>query len=198
MSLTIERLGEQGLNTEEYEQNQRFQAYLGRVATLAQLEQAGTDNNLTELAEVITTHAPIVIVSMEFYGGKETGIQGSGGLGILAADIRRVSEQLGIPLVVITPFYSVERHQQLNTPGKFVNKEIPPPENYLFDRLGGATVNTQSGRSITLDTYTKKLGSTQIITVTNQGFGELYPGSNSSDYRLYQEVRLRFCGLSSA
>ncbi len=183
---------------EETDKYQEFRAYLGRITTLAQRgEQSVPEINLSGLAEIITPQSPIVIFSMEYYGGNDIGIKGSGGLGILVADIRRVSEQLSIPLTVITPFYSIERHQQLELPSKFAIKDIPPPNNFLFEQLGKTTINSQSGQPIVIDAYAKKFGSTQILTVTNRSFGELYPGNSSGDYRLYQEVVLGFAGFDA-
>ncbi|NCU37943.1 hypothetical protein EOL96_02695 [Candidatus Saccharibacteria bacterium] len=42
-------------------------------------------------------------------------IKGGGGLGILAADTRRVCQDLGIRQVVLTPFYTKESHQILDS-----------------------------------------------------------------------------------
>ena len=174
-----------------------FRDFLGRGAVaLSQIESTEGPSDLHELAEVITEKNPLVYVSMEFYDG-ESGTQGSGGLGVLAADTRRLAEQLGVPLVVLTPFYTDERHQNLDAPTQFEVRRTGRPEEYMFRLLGITAISTQADPIIPLDTFSRQRGSTQIVAITEPRFGELYPGNNSSDHRLYQETALGFAGYQA-
>lgn len=133
---------------------------------------------------------------MELYDKDENNIKGGGGLGVLAADTRRTAQQLGIPLVVITPFYTQEVHQKLDN---FWQHEetiriSPGPE---YRKYCNTSVSTSIHPVVPLDVYDRALGSTRIVAITEENFGELYPGSNSSDHRLYQEVALGFGGYKA-
>ena len=88
--------------------------------------QPKTDNDLIEdvaefysaidrgsLTHKISAERPYVYTTMEIYDASN-GIRGAGGLGVLAADTRRVAESLDIPFVMLTPFYREERHQEMN------------------------------------------------------------------------------------
>jgi starch phosphorylase len=133
---------------------------------------------------------------MELYDKDENDIKGGGGLGILAADTRRVAEELGIPLVVVTPFYTKESHQELMHFFQVEQHQQTYPER-LYRQLGRVGVSTAIHDEVAIDIYERKLGSTRIVTVTEPNFGELYPGSNSGDHRLYQEMALGFAGYQA-
>ena len=62
------------------------------------------------LTKKLSPERPYVYFTMEVYD-KSNGIKGGGGLGVLAADTRRVAEKLEIPFVCVTPFY---RHEITN------------------------------------------------------------------------------------
>lgn len=64
----------------------------------------------------LSAERPYTYFTMELYD-QENGIRGGGGLGVLAADTRRVAEQLGVPFVLVTPFYPLEMHQIERNPG---------------------------------------------------------------------------------
>ena len=59
--------------------------------------------NRENLTKKLSLDRPYVYFTMEVYD-KSNGIKGGGGLGVLAADTRRVAEKLEIPFVCITPF----------------------------------------------------------------------------------------------
>lgn len=166
----------------------RYESFLSRINT----DSDGVDN-LSDLAEIITPEHPLVYWSMEIYDDEENDIKGGGGLGVLAADTRRQAEHLGIPLVVMTPFYTEASHQEVIDFWQHERHEKTDP-NRLYAHLGRVSVSTVTDPSVPLDVYGRDLGSTRILTVTEPGFGELYPGSNSGDHRLYQEVALGFGG----
>ena len=64
------------------------------------------------LTKKLSPERPYVYFTMEVYD-KSNGIKGGGGLGVLAADTRRVAEKLEIPCVCVTPFYRRELHQSI-------------------------------------------------------------------------------------
>lgn len=64
------------------------------------------------LTKKLSPERPYVYFTMEVYD-KSNGIKGGGGLGVLAADTRRVAEKLEIPFVCVTPFYRHEIHQSI-------------------------------------------------------------------------------------
>ena len=60
--------------------------------------------NRKNLTKKLSDDRPYVYFTMEVYD-KGNGIKGGGGLGVLAADTRRVAETLEIPFICVTPFY---------------------------------------------------------------------------------------------
>jgi starch phosphorylase len=133
---------------------------------------------------------------MEIYD-KENGIKGGGGLGVLAADTRRVAQQLDIPFVVVTPFYRSELHQTINGLAQSEYSIPVSPRKYGFEYIDTVTITTDHGFGTELDIFRKQLGSTQFITIGESNFGELYQGLGSGDHRLYQEVALGFGGYKA-
>ena len=154
------------------------------------------EHSLATFAEQITQEHPLVYWSMEIYDKDENDIKGGGGLGVLAADTRRACEQLGIPQVVLTPFYTKESHQELDNFWQRERVESVDP-NRFYRQLGQVSISTAHDPVVQLDIFQRELGSTRIITVTEPNFGELYPGGNSDDHRLYQEVALGFGGYKA-
>ena len=69
--------------------------------------------NRSSLTHQLSDARPYVYWTMEIYD-KSNGIKGGGGLGVLAADTRRVAQQLEVPFVVVTPFYRSESHQRID------------------------------------------------------------------------------------
>lgn len=169
-------------------QAERFQQFLEHISD--------DTADLQGLAERITPQSPLIYWSMEFYDKEDNDIKGGGGLGVLAADIRRVAEELQIPLVVITPFYREESHQQLADFEQQEYLERPDPDR-LFHWLGQTAISTLRHPVALLNVHERQLGSTRIMTVTENGFGELYAGANNDDHRLYQEVALGFGGYQA-
>ena len=165
----------------------QYEAFLKRLS-----DQDG-DPTLAELADIITPEKPLVYWSMEIYDDEENDIKGGGGLGVLAADTRRQAERLGIPMVVMTPFYTKASHQEVIDFWQHERVDDTDPQR-LYKSLGIVSISTVTDHVVPLDVYGRDLGSTRILTVTEPQFGELYPGSNSGDHRLYQEVALGFGG----
>ena len=79
--------------------------------------------NRERLTKALSDERPYTYWTIELYDQKN-GIRGGGGLGILAADTRRVAEQMNIPFTLITPFYPYEPHQVLKK-GLVVDEHIP-------------------------------------------------------------------------
>ena len=147
------------------------------------------------LTKSLSPERPYTYWTIELYDQKN-GIRGGGGLGILAADTRRVAEKMHVPFALITPFYPYEVHQRMYDG---VNGEEHVPVDY--HKYGFKFVDTVNIRCCDnickLDVLEKKFGSTRIIAITEPNFGELYSGMSGSDHRLYQEVSLGFGGYAA-
>ncbi len=149
-----------------------------------------------KISRKLSAERPYVYTTLEVYD-LENGIRGAGGLGILAADTRRVAQDLEVPFVMITPFYQTERHQKVEN---FVPEDyyVPrKPEDFGFAKIGQIAVHVRDAPDANLDIYEKKLGSTRFLSMTEPNFGALYDGSASDDHRLYQMVSLGFGGYAA-
>ena len=151
--------------------------------------------NRRHLTKAISKERPYTYWTIEIYDQKN-GIRGGGGLGVLAADTRRVAERMNVPFTLITPFYPYEPHQVLED-GKVRDEHIPV--NYLD--FGFRFVDTVyikcCGNLCRLDVIEKKFENTRIVAITEPNFGELYQGMSGGDHRLYQEVSLGFGGYAA-
>ena len=158
--------------------------------------------NREHLQKALSSERPYTYWTIELYD-KKNGIRGGGGLGVLAADTRRVAEQMNVPLTLVTPFYPSEQHQRCridnNNGFSFQNNTESIPvdyKDYGFTFLD--TVNIKANRGLVkLDVIEKVLGSTRLLCITEPGFGELYSGDSGGDHRLYQEVALGFGGYQA-
>lgn len=138
---------------------------------------------------------PYTYWTLEYYD-VENGIRGGGGLGVLAADTRRVAEQMDLPFVTVTPFYPRESHQVL-VDGRFINeKREVNYRDFGFKKVGEVKIRCNN-MDCPLTVIQKELGSTRIVSVTEPNFGELYQDMSGSDHRLYQEVALGFGGYQA-
>ena len=133
---------------------------------------------------------------MEVYD-KSNGIKGGGGLGVLAADTRRVAEKLEIPFVCVTPFYRRELHQSIHNLDQREEFISVNPEDFGFEYLDDVEIYTENMPPARLNIFQKILGSTRFLTMGESNFGELYAGDGSGDHRLYQEVSLGFGGYKA-
>lgn len=152
--------------------------------------------NRENLTKKLSLDRPYVYFTMEVYD-KSNGIKGGGGLGVLAADTRRVAEKLEIPFVCITPFYRQELHQSiynLDQREEFISVN---PEDFGFEYLDDAEIYTKNMPPARLNIFQKILGTTRFLTMSESNFGELYAGDGSGDHRLYQEVSLGFGGYKA-
>ena len=148
------------------------------------------------LMHKLSVDHPYVYTTMEIYDVKN-GIRGAGGLGVLAADTRRCAEELDLPFVVLTPFYRREGHQYMVDFQPYFQYIDKSPEKESFTRVGETTIQVKDQLPATLDVYTKVLGTTRFVCVTEPNFGMLYQGEPSSDHRLYQMVSLGFGGYAA-
>lgn len=147
------------------------------------------------LMKGISSERPYTYWTIELYDQKN-GFRGGGGLGILAADTRRVAEKMGIPFTLITPFYPSEV-KQLVRDGKIMDEHVPV--NYLdfgFRFIDKIYIKC-CGNLCGLEVIEKKFNNTRIVSITEPDFGELYSGLSGSDHRLYQEVALGFGGYAA-
>ncbi len=149
-----------------------------------------------QLTHKISTQRPYIYTTMEIYD-IENGIRGAGGLGILAADTRRVAEDLEIPFVVLTPFYRDERHQTMENfvpHDTYISRD---PNDFGYDKIGGTSIHIQNQPDALLEIYEKICGSTRFLTMGEAEFGPLYPGEAYEDHRLYQMISLGFGGYAA-
>ncbi|MBO4813278.1 alpha-glucan family phosphorylase [Candidatus Saccharibacteria bacterium] len=147
------------------------------------------------LTKAISPERPYTYWTIELYD-QQNGIRGGGGLGVLAADTRRVAEKMGVPFALITPFYPSETKQSLQD-GEIIENHIPVDyKKFGYKFIDKVNIKC-SGAICSLDVIEKRLGSTRIISVTEPNFGELYSGLSGSDHRLYQEVSLGFGGYAA-
>jgi alpha-glucan phosphorylase len=163
------------------------------------IEDASEFYNLIErssLTHQLSETRPYVYWTIEIYD-KANGIKGGGGLGVLAADTRRVAEKLEVPFVVVTPFYRSESHQKIDDLSQNEYSEKVSPQDYGFEYIDEVTVNSAGFPDSSLSIFRKTLGSTQFITISEPNFGQLYEGDGSGDHRLYQEVALGFGGYKA-
>ena len=144
------------------------------------------------LTKAISDERPYTYWTIELYDQKN-GIRGGGGLGILAADTRRVAEKLGIPFVLITPFYPYETRQVIKD-GQVFDEYLPVDYHDFGFRKVDTVVIKCCGDVCKLDVIEKKFNHTRILAITEPNFRELYADASGSDHRLYQEVSLGFGG----
>ncbi|MBQ6510875.1 glycogen/starch/alpha-glucan phosphorylase [Candidatus Saccharibacteria bacterium] len=163
-----------------------------RLENIEDVEEFYAAINRTNLTKSLSPERPYTYWTIELYD-QQNGIRGGGGLGILAADTRRVAEKMNVPLTLITPFYPSESHQ---TYEHGVNGSTHKKVSYAdFGFNFVDTVNIRCcGQLCTLDVVEKTMGSTRILCITEPNFGELYSGESGGDHRLYQEISLGFGG----
>ena len=150
----------------------------------------------THLVKKISPEQPYVYFTMEVYDQKN-GIKGGGGLGVLAADTRRVAEELDIPFALVTPFYRSELHQTLNNLSQIEITQEVSPTDFGYEYIDDVRIKIKNQPDAILNIYQKVLGSTRFLTMSEPNFGELYGGDGSGDHRLYQEVSLGFGGYAA-
>lgn len=149
----------------------------------------------THLTRAISDERPYTYWTIELYD-QQNGIRGGGGLGVLAADTRRVAEQMGVPFALITPFYPYESHQKM-VRGQLTDEHMPVDyHKFGFNYVDKVNVKC-CGNLCSLEVVEKRFENTRIIGITEPNFGELYAGMSGSDHRLYQEVALGFGGYAA-
>ena len=150
----------------------------------------------SSLTHQLSDSRPYIYWTMEIYD-KANGIKGGGGLGVLAADTRRVAEKLDVPFVVVTPFYRSESHQKITNLEQEEFSETVSPKDYGFEYIDDVSDSSRGFPDASLSIFKKALGSTQFVTISEPNFGQLYEGEGSGDHRLYQEVALGFGGYKA-
>jgi len=150
----------------------------------------------SSLTHQLSDSRPYIYWTMEIYD-KANGIKGGGGLGVLAADTRRVAEKLDVPFVVVTPFYRSESHQKITNLAQEEFSETVSPQDYGFEYIDEVSISSRGFPDASLSIFKKVLGSTQFVTISEPNFGQLYEGEGSGDHRLYQEVALGFGGYKA-
>ena len=148
-----------------------------------------------KLTHKLSMNRPYCYWTIETYD-KSNGIRGGGGLGVLAADMRRVAEQLQVPFVLVTPFYPWESHQKMQNMEQIDYHEKRNFHDFGFNYVDKVRIKTATS-AVELDVVEKRLGSSRFLCITEPNFGELYSGESGSDHRLYQEVSLGFGGYQA-
>ena len=149
----------------------------------------------SHLTKALSAERPYTYWTIELYD-KRNGIRGGGGLGVLAADTRRIADKMQVPFVLITPFYPSETHQALkNGTIEDIHEDVDY-HKYGFSFVDNIFIRCCS-TLCKLDVIEKRFSSSRIVAITEPNFGELYSGLSSSDHRLYQEVALGFGGYSA-
>lgn len=143
----------------------------------------------------LSEERPYTYWTLELYD-QENGIRGGGGLGVLAADTRRIAEEVGVPLALITPFYPSETRQRWEDGQLIDDHVLINYDNYGFHKIDDIAIKC-CGNLCKLEVIEKKFNSTRIVAITEPNFGELYAGLSGSDHRLYQEVSLGFGGYQA-
>lgn len=148
------------------------------------------------LRHKISPERPYVYVTMEVYDASN-GIRGAGGLGVLAADTRRVAQDLDIPFVMLTPFYQEERRQTMSD--LIPRDEYTPkmPSDFGFNEIGEIFIKIADAPDSVINIYEKQIGSTRFLTMSEPNFGPLYGGQSSDDHRVYQMTCLGFGGYQA-
>ncbi len=149
----------------------------------------------SHLTKDISPERPYTYWTIELYDQKN-GFRGGGGLGVLAADTRRIAEKMGVPFVLITPFYPYQFRQSLEN-NTLIDERVPVSYvNFGFDLIDQVFIRCDN-QLCTLDVIEKSFNNTKIIAITEPNFQELYSGASNSDHRLYQEVVLGFGGYAA-
>ncbi len=171
------------------------QYYYHPLENIEDIDEFESAVERTRLTKALSPERPYTYWTLELYD-QDNGIRGGGGLGVLAADTRRVAEQMGVPLALITPFYPSETKQFMRD-GQVYDEHIKVDyHKYGFRFID--TVNVKCcGNLCKLDVVGKRFRNTRIICITEPNFGELYSGMSGSDHRLYQEVSLGFGGYAA-
>lgn len=147
-----------------------------------------------DLADTITDQTPWLYLTQEIYREKEFGIMGGGGLGVLAGDMTRVAEKIGLPLIVITPFYSEKIHQKLSDFHHDYTAEKVVPSEFGYTKIGSIEISTLAYSSVPLEVHVKLRNSMLLVTLYEPNIGAVYSGESGSDHRLYHEIVTGFGG----
>jgi starch phosphorylase len=146
-----------------------------------------------DIKDKLTIKNPWVYLTMELYG---EGLQGGGGLGILAADTLETFKKLNIPSVFITPFYPKKRKRFFDGFRQETMFEDIKPQEAGFKPLDFdikiKTIFNGAPTETKLEVYEKGFNNSKLLILTEENFGYLYQDENSSNHRLYQETSLGF------
>ena len=166
-----------------------------RLDNIEDVEEFYNAIQRSHLTKALSEERPYTYWTIELYDQKN-GIRGGGGLGILAADTRRVAEEMNVPFVLLTPFYPSELHQKMENGQSFDESRKVDYKSFGFEFVDSVNIRC-NGQICKLDVIEKVFKSTRILAITEPNFGELYSGDSCGDHRLYQEVSLGFGGYQA-
>src|SRR3989344_5252569 len=144
-------------------------------------------------ASLITEKSPWSYFTLELYDTKDIQIRGSGGLGILAADMALEAEKLEIPFQLVTLYYPRECKKKLTHFQQEEHCDIGDPESRGFEKLDVQIEVSANTDTILVDVYRKK----NVIVLYEAGLQELYSFSSDSEHRVFQEAVLGFGGYKA-
>ena len=147
------------------------------------------------LTKSISEERPYTYWTIELYD-QANGIRGGGGLGVLAADTRRIAETLDVPFVLLTIFYPTEFSQLMKDGAIVDERHSVDYRDFGFRRIDTVIVRCNDCLC-PLDVIEKQFKHTRILAVTEPNIGELYADTSGSDHRLYQDVALGFGGYAA-
>lgn len=147
------------------------------------------------LTKSISEERPYTYWTIELYD-QANGIRGGGGLGVLAADTRRIAETLDVPFVLLTIFYPTEFSQLMKDGAIVDERHSVDYRDFGFRRIDTVIIRCNDCLC-PLDVVEKQFKNTRILAVTEPNIGELYADTSGSDHRLYQEVALGFGGYAA-
>ena len=127
-----------------------------RLETIEDVEEFYAAIQREHLTKALSEDRPYTYWTIELYD-QANGIRGGGGLGILAADTRRVAEQMNAPLTLITPFYPSELHQKFENGRSFDVSRRVDYHDFGFELLD--TVNIRCNKDLVkLEVIEKEFG----------------------------------------
>lgn len=176
-------------------QNQSQQNFYRRLDSVEDVEEFYAAIQRSKLTHKLSNERPYTYWTIEAYD-RENGIRGAGGLGVLAADMRRIAEQLQVPFVLVTPFYPWESHQRMQSLEQTDFHVAKNYQDFGYNFVDTVRIHTAT-TAVELSVIEKRLGASRFLCVTEPNFGELYSGESGSDHRLYQEVALGFGGYQA-
>ncbi|MGE5042247.1 MAG: glycogen/starch/alpha-glucan phosphorylase [Candidatus Levyibacteriota bacterium] len=146
-----------------------------------------------DLGPVLTEQTPVAIFSMESYR-HDTPAQG--GLGMVVGDWSYIYRKLGIPVVIVAPFYNTEVHQRLDRLWQTEEHVPVHPEDRGFTEVPEVEVRLSTGShpEFKVPIYEKTEDNVRNIDPYHPDIKDVYNGKTNGGHRLFQEIVEGFGG----